>query len=138
LELRPAVLDKIGLFRAIEWYAEEFEHRTGISCPTNYANFEPKVPRAIATAAYRILQEALSNVKRHAKASQVKVNISQEDRSLTLRIADSGIGMDTSTLDDRSSLGLIGMRERATIVGGTFQIYSEIGKGTDIHVSLPI
>ena len=138
LELRPAALDRLGLFRAIEWCTEDFEHSTGISCPTSFSSYELEVPKAIATTAYRILQEALSNVRRHAKASQVKVNISQEDRSLVLNIIDSGIGVDISTLDDKTSLGLLGMRERANIVGGTFQIHSETGKGTDIHVSLPI
>ena len=138
LELRPAVLDRLGLFRAVEWCTEDFEHSTGISCPTSFSSYELEVPKAIATTAYRILQEALSNVRRHAKASQVKVNISQEDRSLVLNIIDSGIGVDISTLDDKTSLGLLGMRERANIVGGTFQIHSETGKGTDIHVSLPI
>ena len=138
LELRPAVLDKLGLLRAIEWYTEEFEHSTGISCPTSFTNSELEVPKATATAAYRILQEALVNIKRHSKASQVNVYVGQEDRSFVLRIVDRGIGIDISTLDDKSSLGLLGMHERANIVGGTFQIHSEIGKGTDIQVCLPI
>jgi PAS domain S-box-containing protein len=137
LELRPAVLDKIGLFKAIERCTRDFEHRTGISCPTSF-NSGLNAPKATTTAAYRILQEALTNVRRHAKASQVKVKVSQENGSLVLSIIDNGIGVDISALNDRSSLGLLGMRERANIAGGTFQISSKIGKGTGIHLSLPV
>jgi len=137
-ELRPAILDKLGLLRAIEWYTEDFEHSSGISCPTESTNTEFKAQKTTATAAYRIVQEALTNVRRHAKASQVKVNVSHEDRSLVISIIDDGIGMNVSALNDRSSLGLLGMSERANTVGGTFQINSEIGKGTEIHVRLPV
>ena len=135
-ELRPEILDKLGLYRAIQWCAEDFEHRTGISCPTEFMNSDLKVPRATAIIAYRILQEALANVRWHAKASQVKVSVSQEDNSLILSIIDNGIGMDILQLDDGASLGLMGMRERANIVGGTFHINSEAGKGTSIRVCL--
>ena len=135
-ELRPAILDKLGLHRAIQWCAEDFEHRTGISCPTEFINADLKVPRETATTAYRILQEALTNVRRHARASQVKVSVSQEDNSLILSVIDNGIGMDILQLDDGASLGLMGMRERANIVGGTFHINSETGKGTSIRVCL--
>ncbi len=138
-DLRPGVLDDGGLVRAVQTYVEEFERRTGISCPLDVPRSEPGVTtREAATAAYRILQEALTNVWRHARASRVKVSLGLRGGRMVVRVSDNGVGVDTSQLSDASSLGLFGMRERAGLVGGTLQIRSSPGGGTQVTAYLPI
>ncbi len=137
-DLRPRDLDELGLVKAIQSYAEEFERRTSISCPLDVPRSEPNVTKETAIAAYRILQEALTNVWRHAKASQVNVTLAQKGNSILLSISDDGVGFESSQLRDRSSLGLFGMRERAQLVGGRLQTRSRPSKGTQIIAHLPM
>ena len=133
----PGILDGLGLVRAVEWCAEDFERRTGISCPVDTPIGDISVPKATATAAYRILQEALTNVWRHAGASQVEVKLEREGDWVVLTVADDGIGISAGLLSGKSTLGFLGMHERARLAGGGLNVASGSGRGTRIVVRLP-
>ncbi len=135
--LRPQVLDEVGLIGTLEWQAKEFRMRTGIRCILDVPPEEPALDRAASTAAFRILQEALANVARHAGATRVDIGLRVESGHLNLKIADNGRGMSAAQLHDPKSLGLLGMRERAFLLGGKVDIESESGKGTTITLSIP-
>lgn len=134
----PGILDGLGLVRAVEWCAEDFERRTGISCPVDTPIGDMTVGQPTATAAYRILQEALTNVWRHANASQVEVKLEKEGDRVTLTVADNGVGINAGLLSRKSTLGFLGMYERARLAGGGLTVYSTSGKGTRIVVRLPL
>jgi len=137
-ELRPGMLDDLGLVASIEWQAHDFEKRTGINCKIN-ANFEGiSVTREQNLALFRIFQEALTNVARYADAKNIDVNLSLAGEVLTLEIHDDGRGIRQEEITGLHSLGLIGMRERAKYLGGTFSIQGEPGHGTSLMVSIPI
>jgi PAS domain S-box-containing protein len=134
----PGILDGLGLVRAVEWCAEDFERRTGISCPVDTPIADIKVGQPTATAAYRILQEALTNVWRHASASQVEVKLEKEGDWVTLTVADNGVGISAGLLSRKSTLGFLGMYERARLAGGSLTVNSASGQGTRIVVRLPL
>jgi len=134
--LRPGVLDDLGLIEALEWYISEFKKRTGIACTFEHRNM-PRVDNLVATAAYRIAQEALTNVARHSFASQVNISLQVKGNLLTLTLADNGCGFDTRKMIEFDCLGLAGMRERASLVGGSLEMQSLPGKGTQVHFKLP-
>ena len=138
VELRPAILDRLGLFKAVQWYVEEFERETGISCPVDVGTADVELPETVSIAAYRILQEALSNVRRHARPTQACVDLRIDNNALILRISDDGIGFNSRRAKDAASLGLLGMHERAILVGGMLVILSEINKGTSVEVRFPL
>jgi len=135
--LRPGVLDDLGLVDAIDWYTDDFEKRTRVSCVFRHAGV-PKVSDRVATAAYRIAQEALTNVVRHSKASRVDVSLRAEAGLLTLSVEDDGRGFDDRKLSESRGLGVIGMRERAELIGGTLEIRSRPGEGTRVHLKVPV
>ncbi|MBM4463343.1 MAG: PAS domain S-box protein [Chloroflexi bacterium] len=137
VDVRPAMLDDLGLLKAIQWYAEQFEERTSIVCLVDASAADLGLPKEVSTAAYRILQEALTNVWKHARASQVRVKVNKKGETMALRISDNGIGFDCSKISAEGALGLLGMRERAHLVGGTLKISSRPGKGTEIMARLP-
>jgi PAS domain S-box-containing protein len=137
-ELRPGVLDDLGLSAALEWQAGEFEVRTGIRCRLICDPHVESLPQDHATAMFRIFQEALTNVARHAGASSVDVSLSIEDRQLRLVVADDGRGIEEEELRSRTSLGLLGMRERAHLLGGETIIRPRNGSGTVVDVTLPL
>ncbi len=134
-ELRPALLDHAGLASAVEAYASQFSRRTGIGtsvyCPANL-----DLPLELQSALFRIIQEALGNCLRHARASAVEIVIARRDGRTSLRIADNGIGFDPDAVASRGGLGLITMRERAEFAGGTFAVHSAPGTGTRISVEV--
>jgi len=137
-ELRPGVLDNLGLLPAIRWQAEEFQRRTGIACDCELPE-EPTEPGPDrATAIFRIFQETLTNVARHARASRVRVRLSRSRSDLLLEIADNGKGIEQRHLTGKHSLGLVGMRERALVFGGEVQITGRPGNGTTLKVRMPI
>jgi PAS domain S-box-containing protein len=137
VRLRPGVLDTLGLVDALEWLAVDFERRTGISCI--FENREiPSIDGALATTSYRIAQESLTNVTRHAAASRVEVKLSREDSIIVLSITDNGHGFDKAVMSESQGLGVLGMRERAGLVGGNLEIHSQPGKGTQVHFKAPI
>jgi signal transduction histidine kinase len=137
VSIRPGILDELGLFKAIQWYAEDFERRSGISCPVEAPLDEPAVSRQTATCAYRILQEALTNVWKHSRASQAEIRIAAAGNVVSVSVADNGVGMDLKRLSDAPSLGLLGMRERASLVGGRISLRRNRGKGLRLVAYLP-
>lgn len=136
VRLRPGVLDRLGLVDALEWYATDFERRTGITCLFGHDGV-PVIPDKVATAAYRIAQEALTNVVRHAGANLVKVMLRAEDGLLTLTVSDNGRGFDPGKLPEEG-LGIAGMKERAGLVGGKLELQSKVGKGTRVYFKVPV
>ena len=136
-ELRPGVLDDLGLEAAIEWQAQEFQNRTGIECRVNTTLEELALDRESGTAVFRIFQETLTNVARHANATRVKVVIEKQDGLVVLHVQDNGRGIAEHDLAAANSLGLLGIRERATLLGGAVSIHGEPGKGTTVTVCVP-
>lgn len=137
-ELRPKLLDDLGLVSAIEWQAQEFQKRSGINCAINVLTEELNLSPDSNLTVFRIFQEALTNIARHSQASNVIITIYSADLNLILSIADDGIGIPESKLIASSSIGLIGMKERAEIVGAEVEIKTKKNKGTEIIVSVPI
>lgn len=135
--LRPGVLDDLGLVDALEWFAMDFEKRTGILCVFTHRDV-PDINDTVATAAYRIAQETFTNAARHSSASRVDVSLAAEDGLLSLSVADNGHGFDTKALLDSRGLGVAGMRERASLIGGTLEIHSRPGNGTRVVLHVPI
>ena len=137
-ELRPGVLDDLGLVPAIEWQIEQFQVRSGLKCHwTNNAS-DIELSRERATAVFRILQEILTNVLRHARASNLYVKLGRSDNCFELEVKDDGVGITESQRNNNGSLGLLGMKERALLVGGEVRITGEEGKGTTVLVRVPI
>lgn len=137
-QLRPAVLDDLGLVAAIEWQSRDFQKRTGIACTcaTNADDIALEPERA--TAVFRIFQEALTNTARHAQATTVAITVTSQPDSLQLVVADNGAGVPETKVSDRRSLGLMGMQERAAQCGGTVTIEGDPEKGTTVTLRLPV
>lgn len=136
-ELRPGILDDLGLVAAIEWQAEEFQHRTGIVCRVIIDPEELTVEKDRSTAIFRIFQETLTNVSRHAGASRVTVRLREKNGMLSLMVRDNGKGITKKQILDSKSFGLIGMRERVHPWGGAVDIKGIPGKGTTVLVDVP-
>ena len=136
-ELRPQVLDDLGLTAAVEWAGEEFQIRTGTRCRLHLSESARDVEPEQATALFRILQESLTNVARHAHANQVDVWLDKRSETLTLKIHDDGKGVTTQELSGNRSLGILGMKERALLLGGQLSIRGIPGRGTTIEVRIP-
>ena len=135
--LRPGVLDDLGLVDALEWYTTDFEKRTGITCVFEHANV-PVTNDTVATASYRIAQEALTNVARHSFAGRVDVALGTEKGILTLAVSDNGRGFNALELSESECLGVAGMQERASLAGGILEVQSRPGKGTSVYFRVPI
>lgn len=135
-ELRPATLDDLGLAAALESEARLFEERSGIECDLSLPE-EAAIDGDLASAIYRIVQEALTNVARHADATRVEIRLRSRPDELLLEIRDDGRGITPSEIDDRDSLGLIGIRERAAIIGGAVRFEGIAGRGTIVSVRIP-
>jgi signal transduction histidine kinase len=137
-DLRPTMLDELGLVAAIEWQAQEVQRRTGIVCTVESDKEELKVESERATVVFRICQEALANVARHASATAASVMVqAQEDGALVLEVTDNGCGIAPDKIDDPQSLGLLGMRERAGLFGGKVTVSGRPGHGTTVTLWLP-
>ncbi len=137
IRLRPGMLDDFGLIDALDWYTKDFTKRTGIICKFSRHNLT-EVDDLVATAAYRITQEALTNVARHAFATQVRISLEAKNDMLNLTVKDNGCGFKPQELENTHCLGLVGMRERAALVGGSLELHSKPGKGTRINFRLPL
>jgi signal transduction histidine kinase len=135
--LRPAVLDSLGLCAAVEWQTKEFQSYSGVACQVSVPAETPAVGQDVATAMFRILQESLTNVARHARASRVEVSLRREVGQIVLRVEDNGWGIGPESLKSPLSIGLAGMRERALMLGGQFEILSDPGRGTTIEARMP-
>jgi PAS domain S-box-containing protein len=136
-ELRPGVLDDLGLVAAVEWASEEFQSRTGTACSLELPAEDLHADPAHATALFRILQETLTNVARHAGATRVDVSLTRSNADLILEVHDNGVGIPVEKLSQGQSLGILGMRERATLLGGDLFIRGAPGGGTLVRVRIP-
>jgi signal transduction histidine kinase len=137
-ELRPPILDDLGLTAAIEWQAREFQTRTNIRCEIVQMPEIAGLDNQQTTAMFRIFQEILTNVARHSNASKVRVNLKIENTQLTFQVNDNGKGISQAKMGGGGSLGLLGMRERALSIGGQVLIEGAPGKGTTVTVSIPV
>jgi len=142
-ELRPAILDEQGLVSTLRWHVEDFSKRTGIVVHLQANDHQKRFPPKIETLFYRIVQEALTNVAKHAQAESVVINLERKDLLTSLYITDDGKGFDvkryfSSTPGLRRGLGILGMKERVELSGGTFFIDSEPGEGTRISIRVPL
>jgi signal transduction histidine kinase len=137
-DLRPGILDDFGLSAAIEWQAEEFQKRTGIECRINLASDESNLSKEKSTNLFRIVQESLTNVIRHANATKVEINLSEKDGILLLEVADNGKGITKAAVTNPKSFGLIGIKERVHSLGGEVDISGTPNAGTRLKVKMPI
>lgn len=137
-DLRPGILDHLGLIAAIEWQAEEFEKRTGVRCAVSIETEKAGLDKDRATMVFRVFQEALTNVARHAKATEVSVLLTEQADWLTLQVEDNGVGITEMQTTDPRSLGLIGMRERVYSCGGLLSIRGARNAGTTMTVQVPL
>lgn len=136
-ELRPVILDSLGLPAAVEWQVEDFARRTGLKATTRVPPGGTAFTRSCATALFRILQESLTNIARHARATQFEVQLIDQDDGPVLIVADNGCGISRAQLTDPKAIGIAGMRERAQALGGTIVISGRSGAGTTIEVRIP-
>jgi signal transduction histidine kinase len=137
-ELRPSVLDDLGLAPAIEWQAQQFQARTGIICECERSPANIELTAEQSTAVFRIFQETLTNVLRHARATRVDIKIEIDHGFFVLSVKDNGIGTSQSEKSEQQSLGLLGMRERAHLIGGEVSISSAQGQGTLVTLRVPL
>ncbi len=136
-ELRPAVLDELGLSTAIQWQALEFENRTGVRCRIARLQHDLVFDQDVSTAIFRILQEALTNVAKHASATNVTISLRSEGGTVVMEIVDDGKGMAEDKQKDPTSTGILGIRERVLALNGQFDITSSQGQGTTLKISIP-
>jgi len=134
--VRPPLLDDLGLKDAVQSYLSDYEHRTGIAVRAHLHLDSLDVPAVVSENAYRILQEALTNVSKHARANEVTVTLQANAQQIALTVRDDGVGFAPASLDVKR-LGLLGMRERAELLNGSFTVKSEPGKGTEVQALLP-
>ncbi len=136
-DLRPLLLDDLGLVSATQWLAQNFSQRTGVDCEL-LANEELELAEPYATAVFRIVQESLANVAKHAKASQVQIRIERTTNSVRITVSDNGQGFAPDAPRKHASLGLMGLRERAELLRGRVEITSQLGGGTLVSVNIPV
>lgn len=137
-ELRPDILDKLGLREAIEWQAEEFSKRTGIDTIVSISPGEFEIPTELNTTIFRIVQESLTNVARHSAAKRSKIGLTIEPKNIYLTIEDNGKGITEDEIANSKSLGLVGIKERVHSVNGKVTITGEPGKGTILKIIIPL
>lgn len=138
-DLRPSILDDFGLIEALQWQSREFEKKSGISI--QFKSLVPEdfiIPQNISVALFRIYQESLTNIARHSAASVVIVNIQLKDGNILFTIKDNGKGFDVNEIAHKKTLGLLGMKERTTMIGGKYEITSEPDKGTSAVITVPL
>lgn len=137
MNLRPAILDQ-GLYPAIQWLAESFQRRTGVRTSLASNNQQLHAGKAIELTAYRTAQEALTNISKYAKCSEVKIDLSDAEDVLTLEISDNGQGISQQNLENPTAFGIRGLKERAKVVGGWLDLSTREGVGTTIILSVPL
>jgi signal transduction histidine kinase len=137
-QLRPKLLDDLGLSAAMEWQAREFERRSGVACRIRSEPDDIVVDAARSTALFRIFQETLTNVARHAKASRVEVVVRDHGETVEMTVRDDGKGIRSDEVASGRSLGILGMRERVRPLGGRLDLSGDPGRGTTVRVSIPV
>ena len=137
-QLRPRLLDDLGLTAAMEWHAGEFQSRSGIGCSARLDCDDSTIEKDMCTAVFRIFQESLTNVARHSRATRVHVRLRELDDRLVLTITDNGVGITANQIEAPTSFGIMGMRERAHLWGGDVHIEGRMHEGTVLTVSIPL
>lgn len=137
-ELRPVMLDVLGLADALEWQSQDFQKRTGVNCKITVLLMDNVVHPDVATALFRVFQESLTNVQRHSEATQIEALLVERSQTYSLTIRDNGKGITEEEIASPQSIGLIGMRERVLILGGRTKIFGSPDKGTALFVRVPI
>jgi signal transduction histidine kinase len=137
-DLRPGLLDDYGLVAALEWQVKEFETRTGIHCLFDSFAESVALDSDKSTALFRICQESLTNVARHANATAITIGLREDEGNIILEISDNGRGITESEMGDPKSFGILGMKERTRLLRGNFSIGGSPGKGTTIIVRIPL
>jgi len=138
MDLRPGLLEDLGLMAAIEWQSEEFQKKTGIECQLALEKTKNDLDQGCSVAIYRMYQEALTNIIRHAGATQVKVVLEEQDENIVLEITDNGKGISREQIASPDSLGIIGMRERCLSCDGELTLAGTPGKGTKVMIKVPM
>jgi len=144
VDLRPPILDDLGLVTALRWYVDRYRIRTGLEVEVNIEleDQNERFPRELETTFFRIAQESLTNIVRHARATQISLHFAKDGNALLLSLKDNGVGFDPNTLRRRvprvATLGLISMQERAHAAGGSIEIQSAVSKGTEVRFRLPV
>jgi signal transduction histidine kinase len=142
LDLRPSLLDDLGLVSALRWYVSRYTDRVGVQVQVEAVDLAERLEREVETTLYRVVQEALTNVARHARARNVHLRLERKVSSIVATIEDDGQGFNTRELTDKTApergAGLLGMRERVTLLGGTFRLVSVPGGGTELSVEIPL
>lgn len=136
-QLRPDIIDDLGLEAAIDWYTKEFEQRVGVEVFLDMDS-ELTISPNVSLTLFRIMQESLTNIARHSKATQVEIGLHKNSESIHFRISDNGVGITEDEIKSKKSFGIINMKERTASMGGSFDIYSENGHGTVIQLILPL
>lgn len=137
-ELRPAILDHLDLKEAVEWQTQEFRSRSGITCEfhSNLSNLE--LDRNNATALFRIFQETLINVEHHSRATHVRILLEEKDGILTMKVSDNGKGITKAEISDAKSFGLLGIKERAFLLGGVLEVTGAPNQGTTVTLRISL
>ncbi len=133
-ELRPILIDRLGLFAAIEWLIAEFKNKTGLDCHVHIYADQPVIDKMVAINIFRICQEALTNVAKHANASEVDIRIEKNNKHLIIKIKDNGRGLKPAVLQDKLSMGLLNMQERANMIGAELKVSSAPQMGTIVEL----
>jgi signal transduction histidine kinase len=139
-DLRPAILDDYGLVSALHWYTDKYRERTGLEAMVRGDSLSPRLNKDQEIALFRITQEALTNITRHAKASKINIIVSPSDAEVMLRIEDDGVGFDLKEIqkDQKGQgWGLINIQERVSRIGGSLEILTQPGEGTQLVITLP-
>ena len=137
-DLRPTLLDNLGIGAALKWQCGQFGKRWGVPCRIEMQDENLRLSPAYSIAFYRVVQEALTNISKYAQAKNVAVSLLREGDRWVLRIADDGVGIDTSARHNTTAHGLVSMRERVRALGGEFSIQGRAGRGTVVEVNVPI
>jgi signal transduction histidine kinase len=137
-DLRPLMLDDLGLAAACEWLAQNFQQHTGIPCELVLGAGDLDLPDPYATAVFRVMQESLTNIAKHAGATQVEATLERDGSTVVLTVRDNGRGFTPSAPRKQGSYGLVGLRERAYLLGGEIRIDSAPGRGTVVEMRIPM
>ena len=137
-ELHPSILDDLGLTAALEQYCEEFQERSGIATHFASQNVPEYLPKDVSSCIYRIAQESLRNVSKHSKTETVFVSLEMLDSAVRLTVKDLGIGLVRDSSESRTSIGIVGMKERARLVNGNLSLQSKAGEGTEVSLEVPV
>jgi signal transduction histidine kinase len=137
-ELRPSILDDFGLIEALQWQSRDFAKKSAITINFNSGIPDINISKNAAIALFRIFQESLTNVARHAAATEINASLELKDGLLYLTITDNGKGFDVDKSGHKKTLGLLGMKERTIMIGGKYEIASTPGKGTSVFITVPL